>query len=167
MLTDIVLGKLDILLLSETKIDDSFSTEQFKIPGFSIPFRLDRSYNAGGGPGLLLYIRSDIPSKLLNKVQVPLNTECIFTEINLYKRKWLLGGIYNPNKSNSTNYLNILSKCLDHYMAQYDNVILLGDFNLQPTEHQMIEFCNLCNLKNIVNDSTKIEKSIVHRSYTD
>ena len=60
MLTDIILGKLDILLLSETKIDNSFSREQFKIPGFSIPYRLDRSYNTGGG--LLLYIRSDIPS---------------------------------------------------------------------------------------------------------
>ena len=39
-------------------------------------------------------------------------------------------------------------------MAQYDNVILLGDFNLQPTDHEMIEFCNLYNLKNIVNDAT-------------
>ena len=56
MLSNIIVGKLDILLLSETKIDDSFLTGQFHIPGFSTPYRSNRS-NHGGG--LLLYTRND------------------------------------------------------------------------------------------------------------
>ena len=49
---------LDILMVSETKIDDTFPESQFLIDGFSKPFRLDRSAK---GWENLLYIREDIP----------------------------------------------------------------------------------------------------------
>ena len=51
---------LDILVISETKIDDTFPDSQFLIEGFSVPCRLDR---ADKGGGILPYIREDIPSK--------------------------------------------------------------------------------------------------------
>ena len=51
---------LDILLVSETKLDDSFPTEQFLMSNLCKPYRLDRCSNGGG---LLLYIREDIPSR--------------------------------------------------------------------------------------------------------
>ena len=51
-----------ILLISETKLVDSFPWRQFKICGFSMSYRYDR--NTMGGE-LLLYIRDDIPTKLL------------------------------------------------------------------------------------------------------
>ena len=47
-LSDLIQGNLDLLLVSETKIDCSFPTTQFLIPGFSSPFRLDRSKYGGG-----------------------------------------------------------------------------------------------------------------------
>ena len=34
---------IDILVLAETEIDSSFPNAQFRIDGFSIPFRLDRN----------------------------------------------------------------------------------------------------------------------------
>ena len=40
MLREIVQNKLDILLISETKVDPLFPTSQFAIEGFSSPFRL-------------------------------------------------------------------------------------------------------------------------------
>ena len=49
-------------MVSETKIDMSFPTSQFVIQGLAAPFRLDRT-NTGGG--ILVYVRDDIPSKLL------------------------------------------------------------------------------------------------------
>ena len=52
----------DILMISETKIDASFPIGQFLLNSYSTPIRLDR--NAHGG-GILLYVREDIPSKLL------------------------------------------------------------------------------------------------------
>ena len=53
---------VDIFLISETKLDDSSPSAQFKIEGFTTPYRYDR--NDKGGV-LLLYIREDIPSRLL------------------------------------------------------------------------------------------------------
>ena len=50
-------NNLDILLISETKIDSSFPIAQFQIEGYTT-YRLDRNANGGG---ILLYIGEDIP----------------------------------------------------------------------------------------------------------
>ena len=50
-------------MISETKLDESFPTSQFMINGFSAPFRLDRNDKGGG---IILYIREDIPSRLVS-----------------------------------------------------------------------------------------------------
>ena len=47
----------NLLLISESKLDDSFPDKQFHINGFKI-FRCDRS-NYGGG--LILYVHEGIP----------------------------------------------------------------------------------------------------------
>ena len=57
-LASFINNNLDILMISKTKIDDTFSDSQFLIKGFSVPYRLDRT--AKGGE-ILLYIREDIP----------------------------------------------------------------------------------------------------------
>ena len=54
----------DILMIMETKLDDSFPSSQFLIQGFCTPFRLDRNKNGGG---ILLYIRSNITLAKLSK----------------------------------------------------------------------------------------------------
>ena len=53
-----------ILMVTETKTDESFPAGQFIIPGFTSSYRFDRTKKDGGG--MLVYIREDIPSKLLN-----------------------------------------------------------------------------------------------------
>ena len=53
---------MDIIVLTETKLDDSFPTAQFTIEGYSKPFRHDR--NSDGG-GILIYSREDIPCREL------------------------------------------------------------------------------------------------------
>ena len=130
MLSDIINGKIDILLISETKLDDTFPSSNFKIAGYSPPFRLNRSQYGGG---LILYIREDIPSKRLNRVNSPNICECFFVEINLGKKKWLLGNFYNPSKNKINANLSHLSKELDHYTRFYDNILILGDFNSEMT----------------------------------
>ena len=82
MLADLVVGKIDILLISETKLDDSFPSSQFYIPGFGSPFRLDRSMHGGG---LLLYVRNDIPAKSLSCALCK-EIECLTVEINIWKK---------------------------------------------------------------------------------
>ena len=82
---------VDILLLAETKLDDSFPTAQFSLNGFCKPYRLDRSSNGGG---ILLYVRDDIPSRLLTVYKIKDNLELFFVEVNIRKKKWLLGCSY-------------------------------------------------------------------------
>ena len=47
MLSDQVKGNIDVLLVSETKIDASFPMRNSLIDGFSTPYRLDRNSNGG------------------------------------------------------------------------------------------------------------------------
>ena len=63
-LKELVLKHVDILVLTETKLDDSFPNSQFSIDGFSEPFRIDRNRS---GSRIMIYIRGINPSKLLTK----------------------------------------------------------------------------------------------------
>ena len=76
-----ITGNIGILMISETKLDSSFPTGQFLINGYSEPFRIDR--NSQGG-GIMLYVREDIPPKLLGVETSP--TEGFYVEINLRKK---------------------------------------------------------------------------------
>ena len=84
MLSTIVRNKIDILCITETKLDDTFPLSNFLISDFSPPYRLDRSSKGGG---ILVYVRSDIPSKELKSIPIPKCMECACFEINLYKKK--------------------------------------------------------------------------------
>ena len=128
---------LDILLISETKIDESFPSAQFLLDGFSRPYRLDRCANGGG---ILLYVRDDISSCLLTEYKLQDNTECLFIEINIRKKKSLFCCSYNPNKNNISKHLHCLSKVLDTYISHYDTIMLLGDFNVESSDPVLNNF---------------------------
>ena len=134
--------RVDILLISETKIDSTFPKPQFFLQGYSEPLRLDRTSDGGG---LLLYLRSDIPVKPLPLISGSI--ECILSEIIISKKKWLLIGTYNPNKSLISNYLSTRELNLCHYLSFYDNVFLFGDFNREIDEEPMSDFCSIYNFK--------------------
>ena len=66
---------VDILVLSETKLDSTFPSIQFLINGFSVPHRIDR--NSKGG-GILSYIREKIIVLPLKRYSLPLHIEIFF-----------------------------------------------------------------------------------------
>ena len=84
LLSEAVLGNIDILMVSGTKIDMSFPSSQLVIQGFAAPFRLDRTNT---GEGILVYVWHDIPSKLMNIPYVSSDTECLAILVNLHKTK--------------------------------------------------------------------------------
>ena len=145
-LSFMVENNADILLISETKLDDSFPSGQFKICGFSMPYRYDR--NSMGG-GLLLYIRDDIPTKLL-KHDFETNIENLSVEINLRKMKWFFNGSYNPHNSKILNHLNYLNLAFNKYSKVDDNFLFMGDFNVTMSDKAMEDFCSLNNLESLI-----------------
>ena len=83
LLMNIIKKEIDIFMISETKIDNSFPKSQFTKTAYSIPFRLDWTSHAGG---ILLFVREDIPFKI-TKTDCDVDFERIFVEINLRKKK--------------------------------------------------------------------------------
>ena len=100
----IIKTSFDVFLISETKLDASFPVNQFKKPGFSAPYRLDR--NCYGG-GLLLYVRNSIPSKLLKFEN---HYEGFLVKINLKKKRWLIVCSYNLHIQTINNHLHDINK---------------------------------------------------------
>ena len=127
-------GSIDTFMASETKLDDSYPECQFLIKGFHSPFRFDRNRNGGG---TMPYVRDDIPDKLLSHDFPP--AESFFIEINLYKKKRLINCSYNPHKSNTGKHLDIVSRSLDALSTKYQNIVLLGNSNVDDEALQT--FC--------------------------
>ena len=70
------------ILVTETKLDDSFPKAQFCIDGFYIPYRLDRNRNEGD---LMIYVRDNTPSKMLTKHNLSEDIEATFIELSFRK----------------------------------------------------------------------------------
>ena len=132
-----ITNNVDVLMISETKLDNSFTEGQFLIPGYSSPYRFDRNCRGGG---IILYVREDIPSKLLSVENRPI--EGFYLEINLRKKKWLLCGTYNPHRNNIGNHLDSLSKFLALYSSANDNYIVIRDFIREVDSKEMSSFCD-------------------------
>ena len=54
---------IDVFMISDSKLDDSFPHGQFLIDGFHTPFRFDHNKNGGR---IMLHVREDIPAKILS-----------------------------------------------------------------------------------------------------
>ena len=96
ILADQVTGNVDVMVISETKIDDSFPGSQFKIPGYSSPFHLVRDQNCGG---TLVFVCEDITAKFLSFEDKPI--EALSVDLNFRKKKWLLSSSFNSKKATS------------------------------------------------------------------
>ena len=147
MLTEV----LDILMISETKLDDSFPEAQFYIEGFRTPFRLDRNKHGGG---ILLYVRNNINAILLTDHVFPNDIEAFFTEIKVNTCKWLVCCSYNPNRINVSTHLEQIRKALDIYSKKYENILLMGDYNVDVKETNMKVFCNQHKFKALNEEPT-------------
>ena len=123
-LKDVIGQNIDIFLVPETKLNESFPDAQFFIDGFRQPYRKARTDK---GEGLMLYVNNNIPSRVIDITFAPL-IEALVIEINLKKKKWLLICSYNPHKSMIQNHLYHLGKSLDELCKIYDNLILMGDY---------------------------------------
>ena len=58
---EVIFKNVDILVIAETKLDDTFPLGQFYVDGFTMPYRLDRNRNGGG---VLIYVREKHSIKL-------------------------------------------------------------------------------------------------------
>ena len=147
--TRILFGKnIDILLLSETKLDQSFPERQFSIDGFRT-FRKDRNQNGGG---LIIYVNQDLACKVIDLNII--NTEYISIELTAKNKKWLIIGIYKPPTTNNKIFINSLTNTLSKTAETYEHTILIGDFNMTIENPLLNHFLDIFDLSSLITEPT-------------
>ena len=100
---ELIKSKIDVCLISETKVDESFPNQQFKINSYKM-----------------------FPSKVLSLESIPIDTELILLEFTVKNQKWLCVGIYRPPSQKEKYFIDHLSKTLRQLSCQYDKTVLIG-----------------------------------------
>lgn len=70
---------IDILLITETKINSTFSEKLFSLHGYNVPYRHD----CNNGGGILVYVRDDIRSRVIECENLPSLFEALVIELAL------------------------------------------------------------------------------------
>ena len=162
----------DILVIAETKLDSSFPNKQFVLKNYYEPIRRDTSAHSGG---LIEYVRNGIIRKSLTNLELK-TFESIASEITICKNKWFVLSFYRTerNESKKVNierFLKELTTILNDVFKKYDNVLLMGDINIDMHDKKCVgynELNNLMNifgLKNLIKDKTCFFKG--HESSID
>ena len=80
LLSSFIGGKIDILMISETKLHANFPTNQFFIQGYLTVYRLDRNDKGGG---IMLFVKDGIMTFPLERYSFPEDFEASCIELNL------------------------------------------------------------------------------------
>ena len=83
-LQELIKGNSDIVMIAETKTDASFTKAQFLLDNYHQPFRLDINSKSGG---ILVYVKSSVPSRKLKCDVLSKSIQAIPFELNLRKEK--------------------------------------------------------------------------------
>ena len=118
----------DIITMSETWLDEDDIPEIYAIPGYTGPYRLDRTLQRGGG--VLAWVRDTIVVKVRPDLHQD-RLETLWLELLIPKHKLLLAICYRQQDGQySDNYWTKLQQSYDLAKATgMTNIILIGDFN--------------------------------------
>ena len=158
---------LDYFVLSETKLDKSFPTPQFRIPVYEIRARKDRNKYA---VGLSMYVKKSVIRKRIQKFEM-LSHESVCSELTIAKKKWLCLGIHRPpTPENLVSFFEELTGRLIKGSNFFENFIILGDFNIDVKVagrvlDKLDEFCDLFNLRNLIGNEACFTRD--HKSSID
>ena len=146
-------GSLDLLVLSETKIDESFTMSQFHIPNYSL-YRQDRNEYGGG---VMVFVKSVIPHCVRNDYQnlIVNNVEGMVLELTISKKKWLITTLYKPPTVTDHLFSSMFVTLIEAMLKESKYVMVLGDLNFNMNcDNKLNELCCLLGLKNIICGNT-------------
>ena len=144
-IANVIQGTFDIFVLSEIEIDESFPHKQLCFNNFRM-FQKDRNRYRGK---IIFYVSDNLRCKSLT-TEIDNLTETIFLEVNVRSSKWIFVGCYKPPSSNEEFFISNLSKIINAILTKYDNILVMGDFNLTVENKHLEELLNLFNLFNFV-----------------
>ena len=136
-----------------------FSNSQFFIDNYYEPTRCD--YTSASG-GLIEYTKKGILRKPLHNFKLK-TFESICSEITINKEKYCLLSFYrterNENKKqNIERFFSELSDSMNKMIVKYNNIILMGDINIDSDDKKSPGFKNLMNFKDLFGLSNLIKQ---------
>lgn len=147
-------GLVDILAVSESKLDDSFTNAQFHRDGYKL-HRNDRDKYGGG---IMMYIRSDIPHRIVKELACNSpNVESLVVEAHIRKEKWLFVTVYNPHKRYEDELVDFMGNLYEKEIGNYTDIVCLGDINVDLSKENTKvsdEVIGIYDLHNLVTDPT-------------
>ena len=139
-----------IFLISEAKIDDSFSNVQFKIECYK---SFSKNRDTFGG-GLLFHVNEKLDCRSLGICLPNTFIEILPLGIRLLNSKWLVPGIYNPPSQYEPTYVSEIQKLLTFCRSSYVKILLLGDFNMLFSNKNIKDLCDMFKLNHLIKGST-------------
>ena len=79
------------------------------------------------------YVNQDLNCKVLNKYPVRQDLEILVSELKLSKTDWLVIGTYKSPSLSDIAFTSEISNVLTFYWSIHDNILLVGDFNMNQT----------------------------------
>ena len=70
----------------------------------------------------------------------------------------------SPQSQGNQYFLDILGDLLDFNLQDYDSKVILGDFNLEPSNSSIVSFMNNQNLFNLVKSNTCFKGTLMQIS---
>ena len=124
-------------------------------------YKLFRRHRNCRGVGVLCSINENISPKTGNVEGIVKESEIILIEFSIRTRKWLFIGLYKPPSQIEHSFLNDLSLVINRLICQYENLMLIGDFNMTIENENLEFFMNSfgleCLIKNQHVSSLKIQ----------
>ena len=108
----------------------------------------------------MVFIKIDMIAKCLTELE-PDYLECICVELKISKNKLIIFVVYRPPKyGNLPEFFEKLSRVMDLAVTKYDNVVILGNINVDMQEsnspglNKVQDLCDVFILKNLVKSTT-------------
>ena len=156
-------GRFGILVISETKLDETYPGSQFAIPGFRI-CRSDRNIYGGG---VMVFVRSDMCFTVIKELgdnngidASNFRTDHIILKVKIAKSWLTVMAIYRPPSIPSSQWKFELRMLFEVVTTFSNDIMCVGDFNsnmLDPKGGGHLEdLLEVYGLRNLIKLPTRI-----------
>ena len=125
--------KIDVLILSESKLDQTIPNNLITIPGYHEPLRHDRFINGRHGGGVIMYIAQHLVFQHRSELQSK-SFEHLWADVRINGKIFAINGLYRPPNESALDHQTFLETAENilHKLSNYDKAnykVLAGDLN--------------------------------------
>ena len=95
--------KVDVLIITESKLDLTIPTNLIILPGYHEPIRQDRQNNGRYGGGVLMYINENLVFQLKKDFQ-NINFEHIWVDVKVNGLTYSINALYRPPNESQADH---------------------------------------------------------------